>query len=191
MSDTSYRKLPDAEVIELFLQTGDKKYLSVLYQRYAEDVYRKCIAMVKDDEVAKDLTHDIFLRAFLKLADLKEKSSFKYWLKSIAYNFCINYLNLKKNLQTNSLEDEESIESDDSESEEKILQEMNLKQLELLLDKLQDTDRLILLMRYQDDLSIKEIQDALSIGASAAKMRLKRAKEKLAELFQQHKSESV
>ena len=191
MSETNYHELADAEVIENFLESGDKKYLSVLYQRYAEDVYRKCVAMVKNDETAKDLTHDIFLRAFLKIADLKDKNSFKYWIKTIAYNFCINHLNLRKSIKTDRIEDEARIIDDNSESQEKILQEMNLEQLEILLERLPDTDRLILLMRYQDDLSIKEIQEALSIGASAAKMRLKRAKEKLAELFQQYKEEYV
>ncbi|MDX2301269.1 MAG: sigma-70 family RNA polymerase sigma factor [Microscillaceae bacterium] len=191
MSGTNYHKLSDAEVIDCFLAGGDKQYLSVLYQRYATDVYRKCIAMVKNDEIAKDLTHDIFLKAFLKLADLKEKNSFKYWIKTIAYHSCIDYLNLKKSIQTGSLDENKEIRSDDSESEEKILQEIDLQQLEILLEKLPDADRLILLMRYQDDLSLKEIQDTLGIGISAAKMRLKRAKEKLAELFQQHKKEMI
>ena len=191
MSETNYHKLADADVIDNFLVSGDKRYLSVLYQRYAEDVYRKCVAMVKNNETAKDLTHDIFLRAFLKLADLKDRNSFKYWIKTIAYNFCINHLNLRKSIKTDSLENEDRIVIDDSETQEKILQEINLEQLEILLEQLPDADRLILLMRYQDDLSIKEIQDALNIGASAAKMRLKRAKEKLAELFQQYKEEYV
>ena len=42
---------------------------------------------------------------------------------------------------------------------------------------------MILLMKYQDDLSIKELQTALDIGESAVKMRLKRAKEKVIETY--------
>ena len=40
-------------------------------------------------------------------------------------------------------------------------------------------EKMILLMKYQDDMSIKEIQEALGLGASAVKMRIKRAKEKV------------
>ena len=43
--------------------------------------------------------------------------------------------------------------------------------------------KMILLMKYQDDLSIKEISSALDIGESAVKMRVKRAKEKVMEMY--------
>lgn len=189
MDKNQINHLEDESLINQFLETGDKRLLSVLYKRYAEDIYRKCISMLKEPESAKDLTHDIFLRAFLKLADLKDPSRFKYWLKTIAYNFCINYLNLKKSFQTSSLDEQYDLSAgDDSEKQEKIIAEMNLDQLELMMAKLPEADRLILLMRYQDELSIQDIQESLGIGASAAKMRLKRAKEKLAKLFQEFKS---
>ncbi|WP_337994796.1 RNA polymerase sigma factor [Polaribacter ponticola] len=40
-------------------------------------------------------------------------------------------------------------------------------------------EKMILLMKYQDDMSIKEISEVLDIGESAVKMRIKRAKQKV------------
>jgi len=40
----------------------------VLYDRYTAKVYQKCMGMTRDQELAKDLTHDIFLKAFVNLS---------------------------------------------------------------------------------------------------------------------------
>ena len=64
----------------------------ILYDRYAEKVYHKCISFVKDVDLAQDLAHDVFLKTFLNLAKFEGKSKFSTWLYSLTYNFCIDYL---------------------------------------------------------------------------------------------------
>ena len=54
----------------------------------------------------------------------------------------------------------------------------------MLFKKLQEQDRIILLMQYQDALRIEDISEILQISNSAVKMRLKRAKEKLARMYE-------
>lgn len=186
-SEIDIGSLSDAEIIAFFLESGDKKALSVLYQRYSNSIYHKCYAMVHNIEVAKDLTHDIFIKAFLKLSTLKSGNSFKGWINTITYNMCINHLNLQQKLKINPLDQNKDPNNSyqEEEKKDKILLEITLEQLEYLLSKMQELDRMILLMRYQDEMSVKEIQNVLNIGASAVKMRLKRAKEKLAKLFQE------
>lgn len=184
----------DGEMISYFLEENDKQVLSILYQRHGQWIFHKSLAMLKDEDAAKDLTHDIFLKAFLKLSTLKEKEKFRGWISTITYNMCINYLNLKKEFKVESVEDTQqqlSGQEDEEDKEEKILLEMNLEHLQILLNKLADSDRLILLMRYQDDMSMIEIKDTLQIGESAVKMRLKRAKEKLARLFEESKTPTI
>jgi len=55
--------------------------------------------------------------------------------------------------------------------------------LQKVLSIIDPNEKMILLMKYQDDLSIKEISAALEIGQSAVKMRVKRAKEKVMEMY--------
>jgi len=188
---TELHQQSDGEIIEFFLQTNNKKALSELYKRYGEKIFRKCLAIVGNREVAKDLSHDIFLKAFLKLSLLKEKEKFKYWISAIAYNICIDYLNLKSNFRTESIDEQFDLASDDSDTENKLFLELSIGQLEYLMSKLAQADKLILLMKYQDDMSIKQIQVALEIGESAVKMRLKRAKERLAQLFEEFQQRKI
>ena len=61
--------------------------------------------------------------------------------------------------------------------------QLKSKKLEKALKKIEANDKMILLMRYQDDFSIKEIQEVLDLGSSAVKMRLNRAKGRLIEIY--------
>jgi RNA polymerase sigma-70 factor (ECF subfamily) len=63
------------------------------------------------------------------------------------------------------------------------LDHIALDRLTELLEQLKPEDKLILLMKYRDDMSIKDIQIAFDISESAVKMRIKRAKEKLKSLY--------
>lgn len=188
LSITDLESVDDAEIINYFLESNDQKALSILYRRYASVVYFKCVAMLNDEESAKDVSHDIFLKAFLKLNTLKNKESFGGWLKTITYNTCINHLNLRNKIRSESIDEKydlSSVENEEAKSD-KILSEIKLNQLEKLLSKLPEEDRVILTMRFQDEMSIKDIQNEFKIGESAAKMRVSRAKNRLAKLFKKH-----
>lgn len=186
MKSVDFLELSDKEIISLIVDQGEKKALAVLYDRYAGGVYRKCLAMCNNTEQAQDLAHDVLLQSFLKLSSLKNRDSYKFWVNRIAYNVCIDYLNLKKKMKTDNLDDKSSelVMDDSSNRDEKILKEIRLEQLELLFKKLPEQDRIILLMQYQDALRIEDISEILQISNSAVKMRLKRAKEKLARMYE-------
>jgi RNA polymerase sigma-70 factor (ECF subfamily) len=73
---------------------------------------------------------------------------------------------------------------DDSwELELKQLKDLQLSQLELVFQDLNPDEQIILMMRYQDGMSVKDIAESLEIGESAVKMRLKRSRDHLAELI--------
>ncbi|MDN3708762.1 RNA polymerase sigma factor [Myroides ceti] len=169
-------------MIKLTLSTKDSRFFSVLYDRYAPYVYNKCFSFVDTKEEAQDLTHDIFIKVYLSLKTFKNESKFSTWLYSITYNFCVNFISKKKikyNLdidQLGHIQDEG--EENGTEEDFDILQ-INYAKLQEILRMLDVQDRIILLMKYQDDLSIKEISELLKIGVSAVKMRLQRSKQKV------------
>ncbi len=66
---------------------------------------------------------------------------------------------------------------------DQFLMEMDVKNLKIVLEALPDSDRLILIMKYHDDMSIRDIAETLDKTESAVKMKIKRAKEKAKELF--------
>jgi len=60
-----------------------------------------------------------------------------------------------------------------------------------LLNMLREDEKMILLMKYQDGMSIKDIQGSLGVSESAIKMRIKRAKEKMRVLYKKVYKEEV
>jgi len=175
--------LSDKELIKRIVESNDTHFFAVLYDRYAFKIYNKCYGFVKSKEEAQDLTHDIFIKLFLKLRTFKGNSKFSTWLYSFTYNFCVNYVTRnthKKNLKDEELELSTANEEDSSEE---VLFEMKADKLVKALDLIEPNDKMILLMKYQDDFSIKEIEQALEIGKSAVKMRLKRAREKVIKVY--------
>ncbi len=172
----------DYELIDKLIKDGDSKWFGILYDRHVSIVYNKCITLVKNKEIAKDLTHDIFIKAFLKLGSFKSNSSFRTWLLSITYNVCIDSLKkTKQYIEVSINEVKISIISED-DNDQKIM-EMEISRLEKLLNKIPTDDKMILLMKYQDDLSINEIEQVLNIKESAVKMRISRAKAKILNLY--------
>lgn len=172
----------DYQIINKILKDGDSKWFGILYDRHVSVVYNKCLTLVKNKEVAKDLTHDIFLKVFLKLGSFKANSSFRTWLLSITYNDCIDSLKSTKKFIDFS-EDEVPGNLTDEDNNDQEIMYMEIKRLEKLLNKLPTNDKMILLMKYQDDLSIREIEQVLDIKESAVKMRISRAKAKLLKLY--------
>lgn len=181
--------LTDEELVSKIVKNNDTLLFEVLYDRYAKMVYNKCLGFAKDSDEAQDLTQDVFLKLFVKLASFKGKSKFSTWLYAFTYNHCVNYVtrNTAKKIEKKSV-DYEDVNYKDFEhyEEEAFSQEMNQMKIENLkraLDLIAPEQKMILLLKYQDAMSIKELQDVLDIGESAVKMRLKRAKDKLIEVY--------
>lgn len=175
--------LSDEELIEEIVRSQDSRLVEVLYERYADKVYRRCISFVKEASIAEDLTHDIFIKVYLNLGRFKQKSKFSTWLYSITYNFCVDYVRKKQKDNVVDMEDKEGeITGRDIDTADD-LDHIALDRLTELLEQLKSEDKLILLMKYRDDMSIKDIQVAFDISESAVKMRIKRAKEKLKSLY--------
>ncbi len=173
-------ELTDEELVQKIVEKNDTHLFAVLYDRYAGLVYNKCYGFAKNKEEAQDLTHDVFIRLFVKLRMFKGKSKFSTWLYSFTYNFCVNYVqrdNAKKQEKVTVVTDVIKDEGDDIDDTS--LFELKSEKLAKALQIIDPSDKMVLLMKYQDDMTIKEMQEILEIGESAIKMRIKRAKEKV------------
>lgn len=180
---TDVENISDEVLVSRIVQVNDPHLFATLYDRYSRTVYNKCLSFTRSKEEAQDLTHDIFVLLFAKLRTFRGQSKFSTWLYSFVYNFCVNYMrrNLNKRRQVFVVTEDFTEETEEVEDEEIFgLREEKLAQV---LQEINPDDKMILLMKYQDDFSIKDITEALEIGESAAKMRLNRAKHRLLELY--------
>lgn len=171
--------LPDEELIK-HIHSHRKEVQSILYNRYEKLIYYKSISILKDQHMALDMTHDIFIKIFTNINQFQGKSRFSLWIHSITFNTCVKYLSKKKKIQVFDLED--SIEEDDHSAEEfsdKVELEIKLEFLQQFIYELKEEERYLLLMKYIDGLTIKEISAITRLNESNIKMRLKRTREKL------------
>lgn len=174
--------MTDEEIVNRIVNKKSTELFEVLYNRFSSLVYNKCYSFVNNQPEAQDLTQDIFLKLFIKLPSYNEKSKFSTWLYAFTYNHCVNYVS-RNPFKKNEFSFPEYLEIGNyyvedlntTESNESITIKLN-KALAALSEK----DRHILILKYKNDLSINKIQNLLGIGNSAVKMRIKRAKEKLA-----------
>nr|WP_246865718.1 RNA polymerase sigma factor [Croceivirga thetidis] len=184
--NSAFDKLSDEELVSKIVAKNDTLLFGVLYDRYVPMVYNKCYGFARSQDEAEDLTQDVFLMLFIKLASFKGKSKFSTWLYSFTYNFCVNYVNRNKQRKMS----DKSVPVEETEyrlTEEEVpddaIFEMKANKLDKALNEISAEDKSILLLKYQDGASIKELSELLEIGESAVKMRLKRAKAKLVETY--------
>lgn len=183
-SPNSGSKPADSELIARFLKDQNPEHFTQLYRRYAGKVFAKCISMLSDEGLARDAVQDIFIKVYLNLARFNEKSTFSTWLYSITYNFCIDIIRRKKKIPV-LLADDVSRISDEPVPDipDSVLLEMKQERLERVLSELPEGDRIILLMKYMDDMSIKDIADFFQKTESAIKMQIMRAKHKAQAIY--------
>ena len=180
----AHKELSDAEVVRLYLQTQRSDYFSLLYQRYATKVFGKCISILKDYDEAKDAVQDIFVKIMTNLASFGERAQFSTWIYSITYNYCIDIIRKKKKEKTLFSDDIERVPDVAAEEvPDEFLLEMQVTHLKTVLDMLSYEDKMILLLKYQDEMSIRDISEVLGKTESAVKMKIKRAKHKAQEFY--------
>ncbi|GAB3501791.1 RNA polymerase sigma factor [Emticicia fontis] len=180
MKNKAFKGIADEELVRLYIDTQRNGYFEEIYDRYVDKVYRKCLSFVKNEAQAEDFTHDIFLRVVLKLGSFKEHAKFSTWLYSITYNYCMDQVRQTKKQAEVALDENFDLADDGDDLE---LVEMQTQGLKKALQKIDPDERAILLMKYQDDFSIKEISETFKITESAVKMRLMRTKEKLKKIY--------
>lgn len=183
-SNTAYRDYTDTDLVREIVLRKDALLFGELYDRYSKLVYNKCLGFSKSDKEAEDLTQDIFLMLFVKLGSFKGNSKFSTWLYSFTYNFCVNYVNRNKErkIKDNSVKFETNAEVPIEVTDDLLLQ-MQVDKLKKALEHIAPEDKSLLLLKYQDGASIKELEDILGLKSSAIKMRLKRAKAKVVEMY--------
>ena len=178
MGKQGVNKFSDEEVISLYLKSRNSSYFTMLYSRYSGKVYSKCISLLKDEQLSDDATQDIFLKIYLNLAKFSGKSKFSTWVYSITYNYCIDYIRKKKKEKNIFSEDIENVGEPLTDVPDHELLEIEVSRLKKVMNVIPPGDKAVLLMKYQDDMSIKDIAEVLSKSESAIKMKIKRAKHK-------------
>ncbi|GIP44075.1 DNA-directed RNA polymerase sigma-70 factor [Paenibacillus sp. J45TS6] len=157
-------------------QQGDKNSFLALFERYQNDIYRLAYINVKNEEEALDIVQETAYRSFKSIKTLKEPKYFKTWLMKIAISCSIDLLRKKNKLVP--MEPQiinESITSDVT-LDTNILLSLTLEDL---IDELDVSEKNVVLLRFYQDYTFKEISNILEIPIGSAKTILYRALNKM------------
>ena len=155
-----------------------------LHQRRIVADYRH---ITKDESVAEDLAQEVFVKAYFGMANFEGRSSFRHWLQVIKVHHCLNHLKKQKG-RPFSIDDEDSAKQrrrDGILSHDKSYERLSEQQIiHRILESMPENLRVPLVLRDMDELSYEEVAGNLKISMSAAKMRIKRARESFRERYQ-------
>jgi RNA polymerase sigma-70 factor (ECF subfamily) len=172
-------------------QAGDRGAFRRLVERHQRRAFAVALALVRDENDARELVQDAFLRAFKSLSSFQGSSSFFTWLYRIVTNLSIDLMR-KPGRQTASLE-ENRVDSDEGVDLELALvsrpdhidpsdsvrrREIGAR-LQAALDGLPSYHRAVILMREVEGLSYDEMAQVMDVSKGTIMSRLFHARQKL------------
>ncbi|MDD8049651.1 MAG: sigma-70 family RNA polymerase sigma factor [Thomasclavelia sp.] len=153
---------------------GNDDAFSMLYEDNYKAVYFMAYNFFYNEELAYDLTQDVFIKVHKYLDKLENKRAFRLWIKRITYTTCLKEAKKRKGIIV-ELNDQQSIEdfSDDkSYIEDEFKDILVLETIEKELKELPFHYKAVAVLRYYDDLKISEISQILEIPEGTVKSRL-------------------
>lgn len=145
-----------------------------LYQNYAKHVYRFAYWLTGDEEEAKDITSETFVRIWTTDTNLRAESV-KAYLFTISRNLYLQDLRKKKRLSPINDELIDNTILPDKNAE--IISE--LEQVKRALQKLPEIDRTVVCMRAEEEMSYREIAQITGLSISAIKVKIFRSRARL------------
>jgi len=170
-------KFEEALVIK-YQTTGCNLAFGKLYEIFYSSLFDYTCKIVKNCDDAFDVTQDTFITAAKELHKLRQPITFRFWLFRIAKHNCLSKFRNNSKMSADSYEDD--FLAVDYSTEEALEKEDQLLKLETIIADLTDEERSLIHQKYNEGKSIKQIMTENSLGSSAVKMKLLRARTKIA-----------
>jgi RNA polymerase sigma-70 factor, ECF subfamily len=164
-------------------QKGDHEAFAALVDEHQSYIYNLALRVLKDEDEALDLTQEAFVRAWTALPNFRRQSQFRTWLYRIVTNLCYNRLpNLRRSLM--DLGDDMISEIPETDltfdNPARGFESRELRShLQHAIENLDENYRLLISLRYQNELPYQEIASMLNLPLGTVKTGLFRAKEQL------------
>ncbi|NJO01133.1 MAG: sigma-70 family RNA polymerase sigma factor [Bacteroidia bacterium] len=172
--------ISDSKLISLYHQ-GDEKAFEELVNRHKAKVFTTILLIVKDHYIAEDLLQDTFVKAVktIKSGKYNEQGKFLPWVSRIAHNLAIDYFRKEKRYPTVVLEEGTNLLNTLNFAEDSIeaaqIRKETYSKLRVLIQKLPEKQREVLIMRHYAEMSFQEIADATNVSVNTALGRMRYA----------------
>jgi RNA polymerase sigma-70 factor (ECF subfamily) len=174
--------VPEQHLIQR-AQKGDHDAFTTLVDEHQRYIYNLALRVLKDENEALDLTQETFVRAWTALPNFRGQSQFRTWLYRIVTNLCYNRLpNLRRSLTDLGDDVISEIPGTDPtfDNPARGFESRELRSyLHSAIESLDENYRLLISLRYQNELPYEEIASMLNLPLGTVKTGLFRAKEQL------------
>lgn len=182
-------KVNDLEFIKR-AKNGDKYAFDELVKLYAKKLYNFAIKLSGNLEMAKDITQDTFVKAYNSIKKIEDENSFDAWIKRILINTWKNYVRYEKRrkffshfsiFESKTEGDRKEFEIQDNNPSplDNLQKQLENEAAQKALNKLNELNRTIIILRDIEELSYEEIVKILKIPMGTVKSRIVRARQAL------------
>jgi RNA polymerase sigma-70 factor (ECF subfamily) len=173
-----------AEVLE-----GNRNAFGILVRKYQKQVFTLMHRFTNSPSEAADLTQEAFLRAYNRLETFQPGKKFFVWLYTLSLNLARDYGRKNKQYAENLTENIVDVFRETPDQERRLIQKGEIMALLEALYRLPEDFREALILRYREDLPMKDIARILNLSVSGAKMRIHRGLIQLRELVAEDSNE--
>jgi RNA polymerase sigma-70 factor (ECF subfamily) len=157
---------------------GDEASFNTLYQRFSTKLFNYIYRIVLDRSLAEDLLQETFIRVIK--SNLEERAKFSTWLYRVATNLCYKALRCRK-ISFQALDDSITSENDDPAAA--LERKINKDRITKSLARLPENQRVVIVLRFWEDMPFQEIAEFLSCPIGTVKSRTFYALENLKKFF--------
>lgn len=187
----------EPEVLPLVQQAlaGSREAFDEIVFLYRDQVYATTWQLTRNSEDALDVAQEVFMRAFRALGSYKGRARFSTWLHRIVLNACIDHIRREKrhwgNISMSEVPDDGNEDSYsappessvDSTQRESVYQKQIQRRILAALKQISGRQREVFVLRYYQDLELREIAEVIKCSEGAVKRHLHRAQMRLRDIL--------
>jgi RNA polymerase sigma-70 factor (ECF subfamily) len=172
-------------------RSGDEGAFQALVERHSRSIFRLAFRMTGNEHDAEDVVQETFLKAYRRLAQFEERAHFGSWLYRIAANCAYDSLRSRARRDEKSALPEQqeddpmvSIAADGPSPDRLVFSGQVQERVRTAMARLSERERAAFVLRHFEEMSTKEIGDALGLDEGAVKHSVFRAVRKLREALE-------
>lgn len=167
---------------------GDIAAFETLIQQHEKIVYNVALRMMNHREDAKDISQEVFIKAYRNITGFDERSAFSTWIYRITVNTCIDEIRKRKGKQKlfldNEFENEEGTRKQELPSscdtpEESLIRKEEKSEILMALQEISEDYKTVFILRDIRGLSYDEIAEITGLALGTVKSRISRARNHL------------
>ena len=185
-----YPTADEPQLVE-WAKGGDLQAFEELVARYRDRAYVRAYSIMRNEDLAVDLSQNAWVKAWQRLAQFHGDASFATWLNRIVTNLCLDELRRQKRARMDSIEEieeatgpvENRMEIQEVDPMERIAREELRERIDAAMDKLSDNHRTVLVLYEYEQIEYKQIAEKMGTSIGTVMSRLFYARKKMAALL--------